>query len=60
MAGFHIALLDPRQRGDEATLSSCETALAVSVAHIHSQCNPPPTFFFFFASPAMQTAQWSR
>lgn len=58
MAGLHIVGLDPRQRGDEATLSSCETALAVSVAHIHP--HPPHPGFFFFASPAMQTAQWSR
>lgn len=51
----HIALLDPRQRGDEAILCSCETVLAPAAARIQ------PTYKPFAAPvpppPATQTAQ---
>lgn len=50
VAEHHIALLDLRQRGDEAILCSCETVLAVSAACIHSPYKLPLFFFFFTVS----------
>ena len=51
VAEQHIALLDLRQRGDEAILCSCETVLAVStpLAFIPRITSPSSSLLCFFA-----------